>query len=253
MTEQSYTNAPPVRSYYQLPVSVYGGVAPRAMAKPARRDPPPPGVDVALDYPVTITNDAALAAVINGFVTCYLTDATGIERFVTVDSGLGPLRAYSGATVSSIRAQQTPPAKSVAKTAALDGVEVAAPEVAVPAAAAAKAAGAAGHVLKSRKNASGQSGSRGQGSGGDVSPAPLRQPRAEPATSTTGPREPAQAATMASRSTGPAPSAHADPSARPPRAPTAPAGTIDNDDPRHNDNPQPRAARPPRPPREIGP
>ena len=106
VTEQSYTNAPPVRSYYQLPVSVYAGSAPRAMAKPARRDPPPPGVDVALDYPVTITNDAALAAVISGFVTCYLTDATGIERFVTVDSGLGALRAYSTATVSSIRAQQ---------------------------------------------------------------------------------------------------------------------------------------------------
>lgn len=57
------------------------------MASPARRDPPPPGVDVSLDYPVTITNDAVLAAVISGFVTCYLTDANGIERFVTVDSG----------------------------------------------------------------------------------------------------------------------------------------------------------------------
>lgn len=106
VTEQSYTNAPPVRAYYQLPVSVYAGSAPAAMAKPARRDPPPPGVQVKLDYPVTITNDAALAAVISGFLTCYLTDATGIERFVTVDSGLGPLRAYSTATVSSIRAQQ---------------------------------------------------------------------------------------------------------------------------------------------------
>jgi hypothetical protein len=109
VTEQSYTNAPPVRSYYQLPVSVYAGSAPRAMAKPARRDPPPPGVDVALDYPVTITNDAALAAVIGGFVTCYLTDANGLERFVTVDSGLGPLRAYSTATVTSIRAQRQVP------------------------------------------------------------------------------------------------------------------------------------------------
>ena len=162
-----------------------------------------------------------------------------------------PGRATGGAASRSA-AKST--AKSVAKTAALDGLEVAAPEVAVPAAAAAKAAGAAGHVLKNRKDANGQtSGSRGQGSGGDVSPAPLRQPRAEPATSTAAAREPAQAATMASRSTGPAPSAHADPDARPPRGPATPAGTIDNDVPRHNDNPQPRAARPPRPPREIGP
>ncbi|MEN4466807.1 conjugal transfer protein [Mycolicibacterium conceptionense] len=109
VTEQPYTNAPPTRGYYQLPVSVYGGSAPRAMAKPARRDPPPPGVEVSLDYPVTITNNAALASVISGFITCYLTDAAGIERFVTVDSGLGQLRAYSSATVSAIRAQNQPP------------------------------------------------------------------------------------------------------------------------------------------------
>lgn len=109
VTEQPYINAPPVRSYYQLPVSVYDGAAPRAMAKPARRDPPPPGVDVSLDYPVTITNDTVLAGVISGFVTCYLTDANGIERFVTVDSGLGPLRAYATATVTSIRAQHQVP------------------------------------------------------------------------------------------------------------------------------------------------
>jgi hypothetical protein len=161
-----------------------------------------------------------------------------------------PATSTGGAAAQSA-AKST--AKSVAKTAVLDGADVAAPEVAVPAAAAAKAAGAAGHVLKSRKDASGRSGSGGQGAGGDVSPAPLRQPRAEPTTSTgAGAREPAQAATMASRSPGPAPSARADPSSRPPRAPTAPAGTIDNDVPRHNDNPQPRAARPPRPPREIG-
>ena len=144
-------------------------------------------------------------------------------------------------------------AKSVAKTAALDGLEVAAPEVAVPAAAAAKAAGVGGHVLKSRKDAGGQSGSRGQGSGGDASPTPLRQPRVAPATSTAGAHEPAQASTMASRSAGPASGTTANPSMRPPRAPGAPAGTIDTDVPRHNDNPQPRAARPRRPPREIGP
>lgn len=109
VTEQPYANAPPVRSYYQLPVSVYGGTAPRAMAKPARRDPPPPGVNITLDYPVTIITDAVVASVVSGFVNCYLTTAAGIERFVTLDSGLGPLHAYSSVTVSSIRAQHKPP------------------------------------------------------------------------------------------------------------------------------------------------
>ncbi len=108
VTQQPYLSAPPVRAYYQLPVSVYAGSAPRAMAKPARRDPPPRGVDLRLDYPVTLTADSPLAAVISGFISCYLTDAAGLERFVTVDAGLGALRAYSAATVSSMRAQQSP-------------------------------------------------------------------------------------------------------------------------------------------------
>lgn len=175
-----------------------------------------------------------------------------MEWFKPRSSSSAELTPTAGSTTGGAAAHSAAKstAKSVAKTAALDAAKVAAPEVAVPAAAAAKAAGAAGaagHVLKSRKDTSGQSGSRAQGPGGDVSPAPLRQPRAEPATSTAGAREPAQAATMASRSTGPAPSSPADPSTRPPRAPAASAGTIDNN------NPQPRAARPPRPPREIGP
>ncbi|MCH9729760.1 MAG: conjugal transfer protein [Actinomycetia bacterium] len=119
VTEQPYRNAPPVRSYYQLPVSVYGGVAPKAMATPARRDPPPPGVDVALDYPITVTTDSELASVISGFVTCYLTGASGIERFVTVDSGLSTLRAYSQATVSGIRSQQELPEEAPAEGAHL--------------------------------------------------------------------------------------------------------------------------------------
>ncbi len=79
------------------------------MGKPARRDPPPPGVRVKLDYPTTIPSNDPVAAVVSGFIACYLTDASGIERFVTVDSGLGTLHAYSAATVSSLRSQQPVP------------------------------------------------------------------------------------------------------------------------------------------------
>lgn len=106
VTQQAYNNAPPTRAYYQLPVSVYGGSAPRAMGMPARRDPPPTGVDPKLDYPITITDDA-VATMLSGFVRCYLTSTTGLDRFTTVDSGLGPLSAYATATVSAIRAQNT--------------------------------------------------------------------------------------------------------------------------------------------------
>lgn len=145
-------------------------------------------------------------------------------------------------------------AKSAATTAALTAVKVAAPEVAVPVAAATKAAGVAGtagHVLKAAKGATGGASPAPapQGGNGEPSPAPLRQPRPDAGSTPAGAREPAQAATMASRSTG---SQSANSSPRPPRTNAAPTGTIDPDAQRQHDNPQPRAARPPRPPREIG-
>lgn len=144
-------------------------------------------------------------------------------------------------------------AKSAATTAALTAVKVAAPEVAVPVDAAAKAAGVAataGHMLKSAKSAGGSSPRpAGQSTADESSPAPLRQPRPDAGGAASPAREPAQAATMASRSTGQASGVQPDASARPPRTSGASTGTIDTDDRHQHDNPQPRAARPPR---EIG-
>lgn len=164
----------------------------------------------------------------------------------------GGRAAGSGATPAKAAA------KSAAATAAVTAVKVAAPEVAVPVAAATKAAGVAataGHVLKPAKNTDG-SASRpaAQGSGGgDSSPAPLRQPRPDTAATSSPAREPAQAATLVSRSTAQAPGRPAQAAgSQPPRGNGAPAGTIDTDEPRHNDTAAPRAARPTRPPREIG-
>jgi hypothetical protein len=142
-------------------------------------------------------------------------------------------------------------AKSAATTAALTAVKVAAPEVAVPVAAATKAAGAAGtagHVLKTAKSTSSASPSpAGRPAGSEPSPgAPLRQPHPDGASALPPAREPAQAATMASRSSTSSGSP-SDNGARPLRASGAPTGTIDTDA-----QPQPRPARPPRPPREIG-
>lgn len=152
------------------------------------------------------------------------------------------------------------PAKSAAKsavaTAAISAAKVAAPQVAVPAAAAAKAAGiagTAGHVLKTSKNSNG-SASRptAQGSGSVSSPAPQRQPRPDGADTPSPVREPAQAPTLASRSTGQAPGRQAEAASQPPRDTGAPTGTIDTDEPHQGNAAAPRAARPTRPPREIG-
>jgi hypothetical protein len=157
-----------------------------------------------------------------------------------------------GAAQSGVKSAAT----SAAATAAMTAVKVAAPEVAVPVAAATKAAGVAGtagHVLKAPKSASSAaSGLAGQG-GAEPSPgAPLRPPRPDAVGSSPPVREPAQASTMASRSTGQPSGAQPATNARPPRTNAASTGTIDTDTPRQHDDPQPRAARPPRPPREIG-
>jgi hypothetical protein len=144
-------------------------------------------------------------------------------------------------------------AKSAATKAALTAVQVVVPEVAVPVAAAAKepdVAGTAGKVLKAPKSAGGRTpGAAGHAGGSAPSPTPLRQPRPDAAGAASPTREPAQAATMTSRSPGQAFSVQPDPTARPPRKNAAPTGTIDTDARRHHDNAQPRAARPPR---EIG-
>jgi len=181
--------------------------------------------------------------------------APGMEWFKPRSSSSARAQhiAPSSTTVNGTAAQSTAKtaAKSAATTAALTAVKVAAPEVAAPVAAATKAAATAGHVLKSPKSSGSPSlGSRGQGAGGDSSPPLPRPPRTDAASSTAA-REPAQAATMASRNSGQQ-SRPKSATAQPLRATTTPAGTIDNDGSSPSDNPPPRTARPARPPRQIG-
>ncbi|HME48092.1 conjugal transfer protein [Mycobacterium sp.] len=109
VTERPYPTAPPTRAYYQLSVSVYDGAGPRALTTPARIDPPPPGADVDLGYPHTVTTNSPLAGMLGGFITCYLTGAPGLERFITPDSGLTALHAYAAAAVRAIQAAANPP------------------------------------------------------------------------------------------------------------------------------------------------
>jgi Conjugative transposon protein TcpC len=109
VTEQPYPTATKTRAYYQLSVSVYGKDAPRALTTPARIDPPPLGADVDLGYPQTIPATSPVATMLSGFITCYLTGAPGLDRFITTDSGLTGLHAYRAATVTTIQAATNPP------------------------------------------------------------------------------------------------------------------------------------------------
>ncbi len=108
VTEQSYPTARPTRAYYRIPVGVYHDTGPRALDNIARVDPPPPGADLELGYPVTLTASTPLFTMLSGFITCYLTKAAGLERFVTTDAGLRPLASYANATITGAQAATNP-------------------------------------------------------------------------------------------------------------------------------------------------
>lgn len=109
VTELAYPTARPTRAYYQIPVSVYRNTGPRALDNLSRVDPPPPGTDPKLGYPVTITAGTPLFTMLSGFITCYLTKAPGLERFITTRSGLSPLAGYANATITAAQAVTNPP------------------------------------------------------------------------------------------------------------------------------------------------
>lgn len=87
VNERPYDSAPPTRGLYRVPVlwSAYG---PRAAALPARVQGPGSGADVPPAYPMTLAPRDTAFQVVSGFVTAYLTDAGGVDRFATADSGI---------------------------------------------------------------------------------------------------------------------------------------------------------------------
>lgn len=109
LTQQPYPSATPIRAYYQISVAVLGNDAPRALTTPARVDPPPPAADVELGYPQPVSVTSTLGRMLAGFVTCYLTGAPGLERYITTDSGLTPLHAYATAAATAIQAATEAP------------------------------------------------------------------------------------------------------------------------------------------------
>lgn len=116
VSEQLYPGAPKTPATYQIPVSVYQHTGLQAIDKIARLDPDPPGAYIPLGYPVTIEarkQDSSeltpLFTSLAGFATAYLTNAGGLDRYTTANSGIAPLGAYTEATVTAAQAETTPP------------------------------------------------------------------------------------------------------------------------------------------------
>lgn len=126
VTELPYPTARPTRAYYQIPVSIFHNTGPRALDNLSRVDPPPPGSDLKLGYPVTVTANTPLFTMLSGFITCYLTKSPGLERFITTSSGLSPLAGYANATLTDTQAATNPPDNPADNTELLVHIDVSA-------------------------------------------------------------------------------------------------------------------------------
>lgn len=116
VSEQAYPGAPKTPATYQLTVGSYHGTGFQAIDKIARLQPDPPGAYIPLDYPVTIeprepnsTELTPLFTSLSGFATAYLTTSGGLDRFITPNSGITAVAAYSEATVTAAQAQTAAP------------------------------------------------------------------------------------------------------------------------------------------------
>jgi hypothetical protein len=108
VSERPYASAPPVRAFYQVPVSVWH-FAPRALAMPARINSPGPGADLRLGYRQPLPPDSAVLAVVDGFLRAYLTSGSGLDRYVVAGTPLAPVGGYASTQVSSALAAEPIP------------------------------------------------------------------------------------------------------------------------------------------------
>jgi hypothetical protein len=108
VTERPYASAQSVRSFYRVPVSMWN-YQPRALTLPARINGPGPGADFAVAYRQTLSSDTAIYGLVVGFINCYLTATTGLDRYALADSALAPVGGYQSAIVSTLSADRPVP------------------------------------------------------------------------------------------------------------------------------------------------
>lgn len=94
----------PQRTYYRVPVAVFGG-APRAAGIPASVAGPSIGVDVKLGYSSTVTEDSPIGQTAIGFIRAYLTGSQDYSRYVTNDATDKPILPAPFARVDPVRIQ----------------------------------------------------------------------------------------------------------------------------------------------------
>ncbi|MBV8928932.1 MAG: conjugal transfer protein [Mycobacteriaceae bacterium] len=100
VTERAYASASATRAFYRVPVSMWE-YQPRALALPARINGPGPGADFTMFYPQALSTDSPVFALVSGFVRSYLTETTGLDRYVLAGAPLSPIGGYQTALVTT--------------------------------------------------------------------------------------------------------------------------------------------------------
>lgn len=91
--ERPYTSAPATEKCYRLPV-LYSSYGLRATMRPGKADCGGAGADVPLGYPTTLANTSPVFVTLTGFFESYLTNAGGLDRYITTDAGLAATPDY---------------------------------------------------------------------------------------------------------------------------------------------------------------
>jgi len=98
--QRPYLSAPPTRAFYRVAVAVWR-YQPRALQWPVPISDPGPGADVPAGYDRPLDPSSPVYAVVAGFVTNYLTGASGLDRYVVADSWITAVGGYRSATVTA--------------------------------------------------------------------------------------------------------------------------------------------------------
>lgn len=85
--ERPYASAPAAERCYRLPV-LYSSYGLRATMRPGKADCGGAGADLPLGYPTTLAPASPVFVALTGFFESYLTNAGGLDRYITTDSGL---------------------------------------------------------------------------------------------------------------------------------------------------------------------
>ncbi|MBN3459477.1 conjugal transfer protein [Mycobacterium sp. DSM 3803] len=91
--ERPYASAPAAEKCYRIPI-LYSSYGLRATMRPGKTDCSGAGADIPLAYQTTLSPSSPVFVALTGFFESYLTNAGGLDRYITTNSGLVAVPDY---------------------------------------------------------------------------------------------------------------------------------------------------------------